>query len=230
MKNYLLTLLLLLSFSLSAQDQIVWNQAGVVANNGYGADLAQTMDDFYGSIEIPEGASVSLVQVYHSGLGHEPTHYINYAGTVDGLVALRQLRSGSEYNAYVNEFSKYGKTISNTHGRTFMRFNADDSDDPIAQVWEWRVEDQAAFVKAFSELIETFKPDGYMSLGGMFGGISKEGESHYVYVTHDDYKSMLEWGPKTPKELAAFEKFIKTVDAFSDFKGTYSVWTVNTWN
>ena len=65
MKNYLLTLLLLLSFSLSAQDQIVWNQAGVVANNGFGADLAQTMDDFYGSIEIPEGASVSLVQVYH---------------------------------------------------------------------------------------------------------------------------------------------------------------------
>ena len=127
------------------------------------------------------------MQVYHSGLGHEPTHYINYAGTVDGLVALRQLRSGSEYNAYVNEFSKYGKTISNTHGRTFMRFNTDDSDDPIAQVWEWRVEDQAAFVKAFSELIETFKPDGYMSLGGMFGGISTEGESHYVYVTPVSY-------------------------------------------
>ena len=60
------------------------------------------------------------------------------------------------------------------------------------------------------ELVETFKPDGYMSLGGMFGGISTEGESHYVYVTHNDYKAMLEWGPKTPKELAAFEKFIKT--------------------
>jgi len=29
---------------------------------------------------------------------------------------------------------------------------------------------------------------------------------------------MLEWGPKTPKELAAFEKFIKTVDAFLNLK------------
>ena len=51
MKNYLLTLLLLLSFSLSAQDQIVWNQAGVVDNNGFGADLAQTMDDFMGVLK-----------------------------------------------------------------------------------------------------------------------------------------------------------------------------------
>jgi hypothetical protein len=80
------------------------------------------------------------------------------------------------------------------------------------------------------EMLETFKPDGYMSLGGMFGGISSEGESHYVYVTHDSYQAMLEWGPKTPAEQKAFEKFIKTTDAFSVFKGTYSVWTVNSWN
>ena len=229
MKNYILTLLLVFTTALSAQDQIVWNQVGVVANDGYASDLAKTIDEFYGSIEMPEGVSVSLSAVYHHGLGHEPTHYLNYAGTVDGLVALRQLRGGPEYDAYVNNFSKYGKTISSVHGRTFMRFNADDSDDPISQVWEWRVEDQAAFVKAFNELVEIFKPDGYMSLGGMFGGISTEGESHYVYVTHNDYKAMLEWGPKTPKELAAFEKFIKTVDAFSEFKGTYSAWTVNTY-
>ena len=52
------------------------------------------------------------------------------------------------------------------------------------------------------ELIETFKPDGYMSLGGMFGGISTEGESHYVYVTHDDYKSMLGKMVQTPNRIS----------------------------
>ena len=230
MKNYFLTLFLFISVSISAQDQITWNQVGVVVNDGYASDLVETMDEFYGSIDMPEGASVSLLAVYHSGIGHEPTHYINYAGTVDGLVALRQLRGGPEYESYVNEFSKYGKTISNTHGKTFIRFNTDDSEDPMGQIWQWRVEDQAAFVNAFNELTKTFKPDGYMSLGGMFGGIGSEGESHYIYVTHDDYQQMLEWGPKSTEELAAFEKFIKTTDSFSDFKGTYSVWNVKTWN
>ena len=230
MKKFIITLLLFITFSINAQNNIALNQVGVVANDGYGSDLAETMDKFYGSIEMPENASVQLLAVYHNSPDHKPTHYINYSGTVEGLVQLRELRGGADYNAYTNEFSKYGKTISNTHGKTFLRFNTDDSEDPIAQVWEWRVEDQGAFVDAFMEMLETFKPDGYMSLGGMFGGISKEGESHYIYVTHDSYQAMLEWGPKTPAEQKAFEKFIKTTDKFSEFKGTYSIWTVNSWN
>ena len=50
MKNYILTLLLVFTAALSAQDQIVWNQVGVVANDGYASDLAKTIDEFYGSI------------------------------------------------------------------------------------------------------------------------------------------------------------------------------------
>ena len=65
MKNYLLTLLLLLSLLIKCTRPNCMESSWCCCLNS-GADLAQTMDDFYGSIEIPEGASVSLVQVYHS--------------------------------------------------------------------------------------------------------------------------------------------------------------------
>jgi len=57
------------------------------------------MDDFYSSIEMPEGTSVSLEGLYHSSAG-SPSHIINFIGPVEGLVALRSLRSGDAYDAY----------------------------------------------------------------------------------------------------------------------------------
>ena len=85
MKKFIITLLLFITFSINAQNNIAWNQVGVVANDGYGSDLAETMDKFYGSIEMPENASVQLLAVYHNSPDHKPTHYINYSGTVEGL-------------------------------------------------------------------------------------------------------------------------------------------------
>ena len=77
---------------------------------------------------------------------------------------------------------------------------------------------------------KVWKPEGYLSLGGIFGGQGIEGESHYIYTTYNTYEEMLSFGPKTAKEQKAFEEFIKNTDAISDFKGTYSVINVQTWN
>ena len=189
------------------------------------------MDNFYGNIEMPEGVSVSLTAVYHSDENHKATHYLNFAGTIEGLVELRQLRSGPDYSEYTSEFSKYGKTISNSHGKTFIRIPGSEGDEAtFAQVWEWRVEDQGAFVEEFNKMIKVWKPEGYLSLGGIFGGQSIEGESHYIYTTYNTYEEMLSFGPKTPREQKAFEDFIKNTDPISEFKGTYSVVNVQTWN
>ena len=89
---------------------------------------------------------------------------------------------------------------------------------------------QAAFVEEFNKMVKVWKPEGYLSLGGIFGGQGIEGESHYIYTTYNTYEEMLSFGPKTAKEQKAFEEFIKNTDAISDFKGTYSVINVQTWN
>ena len=170
-------------------------------------------------LRMPEGVSVSITAVYHSDENHKATHYLNFAGTIEGLVKLRELRSGSDYDEYTSEFSKYGETISNSHGKTFIRIPGSEDDEAnFAQVWEWRVEDQAAFVEEFNKMVKVWKPEGYLSLGGIFGGQGIEGESHYIYTTYNTYEEMLSFGPKTAKEQKAFEEFIKNTDAISDFK------------
>ena len=232
MKKYLTIAITLFALTIAfGQDQITWNEVGVVAKDGYANNIVQTMDNFYGNIEMPEGVSVSITAVYHSDENHKATHYLNFAGTIEGLVKLRELRSGPDYNEYTSEFSKYGETISNSHGKTFIRIPGSEDDEAnFAQVWEWRVEDQAAFVEEFNKMVKVWKPEGYLSLGGIFGGQGIEGESHYIYTTYNTYEEMLSFGPKTAKEQKAFEEFIKNTDAISDFKGTYSVINVQTWN
>ena len=232
MKKYLTIAITLSALTIAfGQDQITWNEVGVVAKDGYANNIVQTMDNFYGNIEMPEGVSVSITAVYHSDENHKATHYLNFAGTIEGLVKLRELRSGADYNEYTSEFSKYGETISNSHGKTFIRIPGSEDDEAnFAQVWEWRVEDQAAFVEEFNKMVNVWKPEGYLSLGGIFGGQGIEGESHYIYTTYNTYEEMLSFGPKTAKEQKAFEEFIKNTDAISDFKGTYSVINVQTWN
>ena len=232
MKKYLTIAITLFALTIAfGQDQITWNEVGVVAKDGYANNIVQTMDNFYGNIEMPEGVSVSITAVYHSDENHKATHYLNFAGTIEGLVKLRELRSGADYNEYTSEFSKYGETISNSHGKTFIRIPGSEDDEAnFAKVWEWRVEDQAAFVEEFNKMVKVWKPEGYLSLGGIFGGQGIEGESHYIYTTYNTYEEMLSFGPKTAKEQKAFEEFIKNTDAISDFKGTYSVINVQTWN
>ena len=232
MKKYLTIAITLFALTIAfGQDQITWNEVGVVAKDGYANNIVQTMDNFYGNIEMPEGVSVSITAVYHSDENHKATHYLNFAGTIEGLVKLRELRSGADYDEYTSEFSKYGETISNSHGKTFIRIPGSEDDEAnFAQVWEWRVEDQAAFVEEFNKMVNVWKPEGYLSLGGIFGGQGIEGESHYIYTTYNTYEEMLSFGPKTAKEQKAFEEFIKNTDAISDFKGTYSVINVQTWN
>ena len=232
MKKYLTIAITLFALTIAfGQDQITWNEVGVVAKDGYANNIVQTMDNFYGNIEMREGVSVSITAVYHSDENHKATHYLNFAGTIEGLVKLRELRSGTDYDEYTSEFSKYGETISNSHGKTFIRIPGSEDDEAnFAQVWEWRVEDQAAFVEEFNKMVKVWKPEGYLSLGGIFGGQGIEGESHYIYTTYNTYEEMLSFGPKTAKEQKAFEEFIKNTDAISDFKGTYSVINVQTWN
>ena len=232
MKKYLTIAITLFALTIAfGQDQITCNEVGVVAKDGYANNIVQTMDNFYGNIEMPEGVSVSITAVYHSDENHKATHYLNFAGTIEGLVKLRELRSGTDYDEYTSEFSKYGETISNSHGKTFIRIPGSEDDEAnFAQVWEWRVEDQAAFVEEFNKMVKVWKPEGYLSLGGIFGGQGIEGESHYIYTTYNTYEEMLSFGPKTAKEQKAFEEFIKNTDAISDFKGTYSVINVQTWN
>ena len=180
MKKFNLLLLALLSFTFStAQNNVTWEEVALNVDSGNATYVFNLMDDFYSSIEMPEGTSVSLEALYHSPQG-SPTHIINFIGPVEGLIALRALRSGDAYDAYNSGVEKFATILSIKAGQTLARFPGSDEEVFGAQEWSFNVKDQGKFGAAFLELMEVFKPTGYVSLGSYTHG--EKGETHYIYT------------------------------------------------
>ena len=229
MKKIIFIFLLLISFSLTAQN-IFWEQVGLKVNQGSSNFVLELVEGFYTSIQKPEGVAISLDAVMFKPEGYEATHFLTFAGSVEDLAKLRELRSGSVYMQYNQNMLKFSKITSITSGSTLMRMNLDKGNYPIAQLWQWNVKDPEVFMNEFISLTNSFPQDGYLSIGLISQGSSPDGESHYIYTTHKDYGSALSWGPKNEKEQAAFVKFQKKTNPTSDYLGTVTVRNVKSWN
>ena len=229
MKKIIFIFLLVFSFSLSAQN-IVWEQVGLKVNQGSSNFVLELIEGFYTSIDKPEGVAISLDAVMFKPEGYEATHFLTFAGSVEDLAKLRELRSGSVYMEYNQNMLKFSKITSITSGSTLMRMNLDKGNYPIAQLWQWNVKDPEVFMNEFISLTKSFPQDGYLSIGRISQGSGANGESHYIYTTHKDYGSALSWGPKNEKEQAAFVKFQKKTNPTSDYLGTVTVRNVKSWN
>ena len=229
MKKIIFIFLLLISFSLTAQN-IFWEQVGLKVNQGSSNFVLELVEGFYTSIKKPEGVAISLDAVMFKPEGYEATHFLTFAGSAEDLAKLRDLRSGSVYMQYNQNMLKFSKITSITSGSTLMRMNLDKGNYPIAQLWQWNVKDPEVFMNEFISLTSSFPQDGYLSIGRISQGSSPDGESHYIYTTHKDYGSALSWGPKNEKEQAAFVKFQKKTNPTSDYLGTVTVRNVKSWN
>ena len=229
MKKIIFIFLLLISFSLTAQN-IFWEQVGLKVNQGSSNFVLELVEGFYTSIKKPEGVAISLDAVMFKPEGYEATHFLTFAGSAEDLAKLRDLRSGSIYMQYNQNMLKFSKITSITSGSTLMRMNLDKGNYPIAQLWQWNVKDPEVFMNEFISLTNSFPQDGYLSIGRISQGSSPDGESHYIYTTHKDYGSALSWGPKNEKEQAAFVKFQKKTNPTSDYLGTVTVRNVKSWN
>lgn len=228
MKKLIFLISIVLSCNVFAQN-ILWEQTGLYVENGNGSFVFDAIDKFYGSIEMPEGVTVSLQWVRYRPEGTETTHYLTFGGSPEGIAKLRELRSGDAYDAYSDGLNKFAKITSSVSGSTLVRMNVDKGDQPMAQVWRWSVEDPEVFANAFMTLMKGFPQEGYLSMGLISQGASSAGESHYVFTTHKDYLTALSWGPKTQKQQKAFVAFQKAVNPVSDYLGTQTMYNVKTW-
>ena len=144
------------------------------------------MDNFYSSIDMPEGTSVSLEAIYHSPKG-SPTHIINFIGPIEGLVELRALRSGEAYDAYNSGVEKFATIQSIKAGQTLARFPGSDEEVYGAQEWSFNVKDQGKFDEALNEFLSKLKREQILS-------VHPVNYAHYDPATQkylDDYGAMV---------------------------------------
>ena len=232
MKKFI-TLLFILTLGFSySQENIAWNRVDLYVPADQAGAYLEAMDEFYSNIEMPDGVSVSLVRYFYKAADVKATHSIVFAGPVDGIIELRQIRSGEGYEAFYDDLDVLdAKIIANTAGQSLISMNTDADRGNWAQSWQWKVDDQAVFANAYTELMKKFKSlESYVALGSINQGVSKDGESHYIYSNQGSFGDNLKSGPQNQKELEAFDEFQKTVAPISTFLGTRTEVNVKTWN
>ena len=227
-------LLLLLSFvaltatSLYAQNQVYWEDVHIVVEPGDAPIVLGLMDDFYSSIEIPEGTSVSLLGIFNKSEWTDATHVLRFIGSADGLSKLRDLRSGEAYNNYNNSITSVAKIVAIKQGNTLVRVPGENSEVWSSQEWSFYVDDAVTFGNAFAELMKNVEPSGYVSLGQYTAG--ERGETHYIYANYPDYVSQLKSNVDTPKEQEVFVKFLEKIGPISTYRGSVTLRPIKGWN
>ena len=227
-------LLLLFSFialtatSLNAQNQVYWEDVHIVVEPGNATFVLGLMDDFYSSIEIPEGTSVSLLGIFNKSEWTEATHVLSFIGSADGLSELRDLRSGEAYNNYNNSITRVAKIVAIKQGNTLIRVPGENSEVWSSQEWSFYVDDATTFGNAFAEVMKNVEPSGYVSLGQYTAG--ERGETHYIYANYPDYVSQLKSNVDTPKEQEAFVKFLEKIGPISTYRGSVTLRPIKGWN
>jgi len=227
-------LLLLLSFvaltatSLYAQNQVYWEDVHIVVEPGDAPIVLGLMDDFYSSIEIPEGTSVSLLGIFNKSEWTDATHVLSFIGSADGLSKLRDLRSGEAYNNYNNSITSVAKIVAIKQGNTLVRVPGENSEVWSSQEWSFYVDDAVTFGNAFAELMKNVERSGYVSLGQYTAG--ERGETHYIYANYPDYVSQLKSNVDTPKEQEVFVKFLEKIGPISTYRGSVTLRPIKGWN
>lgn len=224
----ILSFITLFSTNLSAQNQVYWSEVSMVVEPGNQGLVYQAVNDFYSSIDFPEGSSVSLHAINSKGEWREATHYLNFAGTVEGMAKLRELRSGDAYENYTNNLAQVAKIVSVVNGNSLIRI-AGENGEFSTQEWAFQVDDAATFANAFVKLMENFNNDGmYFSLGQYNTGAGLS--THYIYTTHKDYAAEMTSGPKNEKDAAALSKFFETVNPISNYRGSTLSTSLASWS
>ena len=227
-------LLLLLSFvtltatSLYAQNQVYWEDVHIVVEPGDAPIVLGLMDDFYSSIEIPEGTSVSLLGIFNKSEWTDATHVLSFIGSADGLSKLRDLRSGEAYNNYNNSITSVAKIVAIKQGNTLIRVPGENSEVWSSQEWSFYEDDAVTFGNAFAELMKNVETSGYVSLGQYTAG--ERGETHYIYANYPDYVSQLKSNVDTPKEQEVFVKFLEKIGPISTYRGSVTLRPIKGWN
>ena len=102
-KLLFISLAFLASYNIAqAQEQIYWSEVSMEVEPGDQGQVYEAVNNFYSNLEFPENVSVQLMAWQAKTEWREGTHFLNFAGSVEGMAKLRELRSGDAYDEYVS--------------------------------------------------------------------------------------------------------------------------------
>ena len=208
MKKYIYIITFLFSISSFGQ-QIFWYDVILNIKPTNQKNVENLVDEYYSSFDFPENTSLDFSNIPLKGESFTGTHILSFAAeSASSLAELRQSLSGDQWDLYIAEIQKYIVDARSSAGKSLITYNNNIRNFPIGQAWVFSVDDTNSFADAFSKVMKTYKPDGFVGMGQIVHGTSN-GENTYIYGTYKDLSSAFDFGPKNDEETKAFDLFFK---------------------
>jgi hypothetical protein len=205
MKNILTSLLLMVTFAVSAQ-QTYWTHYGFVVEPQNEATFFKVIDDYFKEYKW-EGVSISLYKNHFYDTDNEFTHLLVLSGSLDAMGVIYVDGSNDSWAMLMSQIAQHIKEGAGARMGTIKASYGDTAGDyPIQRYFLLDVENATAFETAYSKYQEGHPPVARVVMMGNFtSGISPEGENRWVLAGYKDFKAAIGGSDATltPAEIKA---------------------------
>lgn len=212
MKNFFFTSLLLLCLNISAQEYY-WTSYNFNVDSEDVEIVTKLTNDYFSSENSKaDGVSVYLFQNHFHDSSLSSSHEIVFAGTYEAMGNQYSQGENTSWDLYLAKLGQYTKRFSAAAGRSLHSFGVPGS-HPVQNLFWLKVKDAAQFASGFKKYNEKYNPaDRRVTLGQFRLGRSPLGESHYVLIGVDDFKTAMNPGLYRQSNPAAKEAWGKYMD------------------
>lgn len=205
MKNIITSLLLMVTFAISAQ-QSYWTNYRFVVEPQNEAAVVKLIDDYFKEHKW-EGVTVSLYENHFYDADNKFTHVLVLSGSLDAMGAIYADGGGDSWALLISQMKHHIKEgVGARMGTTKTSYGDTAGDYPIQRYYLLDVENSTAFETTYSKY-QAGHPsvERVVIMGNFISGISPEGEDHWVLAGYKDFKSAIGGSDAllTPAEIKA---------------------------
>lgn len=200
-------LIILFSFASYAQEY-VWSVYNLKVDRVNAGQVVSAMDNYLSKPgNLVDGVTVSLFEIMFASDDNKATHVIAFTGNPDAMNAMYSAGQNDEWQVMMSTFDQLTESEGSGAGRSIHTFNTE-AEGPIHHILQLKVEEPAKYETAFKKMWTNVKPDNRITLGQFVSG-RKDGMSHYILVSRDDFKDLVTQREWNAKERAAWQTYRK---------------------
>ena len=223
MKNFIYILTFLFSFSLSGQD-LYWYDVILDVKNNDSKAFEKAVDEFYSSIDFPEGVTMTFSNIQIKGQSFKETHILSFVSpSSNSLADFRSSLSGDSWEKYLDGVRPFINSARTSVGNASNLYN-EEKINPIGQAWAFKVKNIniPTFTNAFAKSMETIQFPGFVGLARVTHGLSN-GENLIIYGTYSNLNEAFTFeNPKNDVEAKAFAEFFEVTAEIAEFTQTWT--------
>lgn len=191
MKNILTSLLLMVTFAISAQ-QSYWTNYRFIVEPQNEATVVKLIDDYFKEHKW-EGVTVSLYENHFYDADNKFTHVLVLSGSLDAMGAIYADGGGDSWALLISQMKLHIKEGAGARmGTTKASYGDTAGDYPIQRYYLLDVENSSAFETSYSKYQAKHPSvERVVIMGNFTSGISPDGEDHWVLAGYKDFKSAI---------------------------------------